>query len=199
MNAVEWISYRPGVALAGLWGLWALSWLAAAAWSSRAEKRVGLGKELWYRLVLIAGGLLFAVPSRRPGQIRLWPPMNLSAVWVCIAVALIGFAFTWWARIYLGDLWSGWVTKKVDHRVIDTGPYAIVRHPIYTGLLLAVFATMVAKGTLFGLIGAVIIAIGIWMKARLEEQFLRGELGTAAYDSYRQRVPMLIPFGPKSA
>jgi protein-S-isoprenylcysteine O-methyltransferase Ste14 len=56
--------------------------------------------------------------------------MNLSAVWVCIAVALIGFAFTCWARIYLGDLWSGWVTKKGDHRVIDTGPYAIVRHPI---------------------------------------------------------------------
>jgi protein-S-isoprenylcysteine O-methyltransferase Ste14 len=68
-----------------------------------------------------------------------------------------------------------------------------------TGLLLAVFATMVAKGTLFGLISAVIIATGIWMKARLEEQFLRGELGAGAYDSYPLHEPMLLPFGPKSA
>lgn len=82
---------------------------------------------------------------------------------------------------------------------MDSGPYGIVRHPIYTGLLLAVLATMVAKGTVFGLIGSLVIALGIWMKARLEEQFLRGELGSEAYDSYRRRVPMLVPFGPKSA
>ena len=125
--------------------------------------------------------------------------MNLPAVWACIAVTAMGCAFAWWARIHLGDLWSGWVTKKADHRVVDTGPYAIVRHPIYTGILLGVIATMIAKGTVLGLVGAVIIVAGMWMKARLEERFLREELGADAYDSYRRRVPMLIPFGPKSA
>jgi protein-S-isoprenylcysteine O-methyltransferase Ste14 len=199
MHWIDWLYYRPGLVLLNLWIAWGISWLAAAVWSSRAEKRVSLGEELWYRIVLFAGGLIFAIPSSRPGQIRLWPLMSLPAVWACIAVAVIGFAFTWWARIYLGELWSGWITKKADHRIVDSGPYGIVRHPIYTGLLLAVLATMVAKGTLFGLIGALIITVGIWMKARLEERFLRGELGADAYDSYRQRVPMLIPFGPKSA
>lgn len=199
MHAIHWIYYRPGLALAALWVIWAASWLAAAIWSSRAEKSAGFGDELWYRLVLIAGGVIFAIPSHRPGQIRLWPLVNLPAVWACIAAAAIGFAFTWWARIHLGDLWSGRVTKKTDHRIVDTGPYRIVRHPIYTGLLLAVSATMVAKGTLTGLVGALIIIIGIWMKARLEERFLRQELGPEQYDAYRQRVPMLVPFGRRTA
>jgi protein-S-isoprenylcysteine O-methyltransferase Ste14 len=71
-----------------------------------------------------------------------------------------------------------------------------VRHPIYTGLLLSVLATGVIKGTIPGLVGAIIITIGLWMKARLEEQWLRDELGAAAYDTYRSRVPMLVPFLP---
>ena len=104
------------------------------------------------------------------------------------------------SRIYLGELWSGWITKKADHRIVDSGPYGIVRHPIYTGLLLAVLATMVAKGTLFGLIGALIITVGIWMKARLEEQFLRGEVWARSLTILTaSALPMLIPFGPKSA
>jgi protein-S-isoprenylcysteine O-methyltransferase Ste14 len=194
---MDWIYYRPGLALIAVWVIWALSWIAAMPWSSRAEKRPGFGKELWYRIVLIIGGVIFAVPSDRPDQIRLWPLMNLPAVWACVAVTAFGCLFAWWARIYLGDLWSGWVTKKADHRIVDTGPYGIVRHPIYTGILIGVLATMVAKGTVMGLIGAVIIIIGLWMKARLEEKFLRSELGADAYDDYRRRVPMLVPFGPK--
>jgi protein-S-isoprenylcysteine O-methyltransferase Ste14 len=107
---------------------------------------------------------------------------------------VVGFAFCWWARIHLGKLWSGIITRKTDHRIVDTGPYGLVRHPIYTGLLLAILATMVAKGTIIGIAGAAVIATGIYMKARLEERFLRQELGPAAYDEYAGRVPMLVPF-----
>jgi len=82
--------------------------------------------------------------------------------------------------------------------VVDRGPYGIVRHPIYTGILLSVFATAAVKGTVLGLAGAAIITLGIWMKARLEERWLREQLGADAYDSYRRRVPMLLPFGPKA-
>jgi protein-S-isoprenylcysteine O-methyltransferase Ste14 len=192
------IYYHPGLVLFNLWGAWALSWLAAAWWSRRTEKRIVFRRELPYRAVLLIGGVLFFIPhDSRYRLMRLWDLMSYEAVWICIAFAAAGFAFCWWARIYLGNLWSGSITKKGDHRVVDTGPYALVRHPIYTGILLAVLATMIAKGTLLGLIGAIIIAIGIWMKARLEENFLREELGAEAYDSYRRRVPMLVPFGPK--
>jgi len=66
---------------------------------------------------------------------------------------------------------------------------------IYTGLLLAILATMAAKGTVWGIAGAILLTIGIVMKARLEERFLRSELGTA-YDDYAGRIPMLVPFAP---
>jgi protein-S-isoprenylcysteine O-methyltransferase Ste14 len=181
--------------LAGLWIGFALSWLAAASWSSAPAKRAGFTREMTYRIVLLIGGIAFFIPAHGyEGPLRLWYPTRDEA---CVGLTVLGFAFAWWARIYLGSLWSGQVTTKADHRVVDRGPYGLVRHPIYTGILLAVFATAAAKGTVPGLAGAALITLGIWMKARLEERWLREQLGADAYDTYRQRVPMLVPFGPK--
>jgi protein-S-isoprenylcysteine O-methyltransferase Ste14 len=104
-----------------------------------------------------------------------------------------GILFTWWARIHIGRLWSGSITRKEDHHVVDTGPYALVRHPIYTGLILALLATAAAQATANALAGAVLLNVGFWLKARAEERFLMAELGADAYDAYRRRVPMLVP------
>ena len=189
----------PDIALGLLWIVWFASWIAAAFWSRSTERRPGFGSEALYRIVTIAGAvMLFPSTRLHPGLIRFWYTSD-TAAWALVGVAFCGFLFTWWARIHLGSLWSGWVTKKADHRVVDTGPYAIVRHPIYTGLLLGVFATAAMKGTLLALAGAGVMTIGFWIKARLEERFLRQELGAGDYDAYRRRVPMLIPFGPKAA
>ena len=122
---------------------------------------------------------------------RLW---SRQLGWALVAVAILGFAFAWWARIALGRLWSGTITRKDDHRILDTGPYGIVRHPIYTGLLLAVFATVAIKGEAPALAGGAPLLLGWTVKARIEEGFLSRELGAENYDAYRQRVPMLIPF-----
>jgi protein-S-isoprenylcysteine O-methyltransferase Ste14 len=188
---------RPGLVIIALWIGWALSWAAAAGWSNRTQKTVGMRAEASYRAVLAVGGVLFAVPAHGyDGVLRLWHVDALVA-WICVGVIAAGFAFCWWARIHLGLLWSGQITRKADHRVVDTGPYRIVRHPIYTGVIVAVLATMAAKGTLLALVGGALIWVGLWMKARLEEGWLRQELGPEAYDAYRRRVPMLVPFGPK--
>jgi protein-S-isoprenylcysteine O-methyltransferase Ste14 len=185
---------RPGFAIILLWALFALSWLVAAWWSAPTDKHIGFRAEVSYRAVLLIGGLIFAVPAHNyHGPLRLWVVTPMQA-WICAAAIALGFAFSWWARVSLGPLWSGNVARKDDHRVIDTGPYAIVRHPIYTGILLAVFATCAAKGTVWGIIGAVIIAVGLWMKARLEEKWLSRELDPGAYDAYRRRVSMLVPW-----
>ena len=182
---------RPGLAIMILWGAWILSWLAAMVWSARAEKRASFRTELSYRVVLVLGALIFLVPAHGYyGPLRFWY-IGWVGAWICTALIALGFAFTWWARIHLGTLWSGSITKKASHRIVDTGPYAIVRHPIYTGLLLAVLATAAAKGTLFGIVGALLITVGLWMKARFEERWLSQELGAAAYDVYRHKVPML--------
>ncbi|QKD06392.1 isoprenylcysteine carboxylmethyltransferase family protein [Mesorhizobium loti R88b] len=186
---------RPGTAMVLLWLIWVVSWAAAAFWADQAQKRAGFRAEAPYRAVLVLGIILFFIPAHGyVGRFRLWFP-SLAEAWICVVLVAIGLAFSWWARLHLGRLWSGTVTAKAEHRVIDTGPYGLVRHPIYTGLLLGLLATMAAKGTIWGVAGAILLVIGIVMKAKLEERFLRGELGSA-YDDYARRVPMLVPFAP---
>jgi protein-S-isoprenylcysteine O-methyltransferase Ste14 len=180
------------------WGVWTLSWIAAAFWADRAERRPPRREEWLYRVVTLAGTFLLfrsAFPHSRV-FFRLWR-LDESAQWTLFWVALVGLAFTWWARIHLGRLWSSSVTRKADHRIVDSGPYGIVRHPIYTGILLAAAATAVEEGTARGVTGVLLFALGFWIKARLEEQFLIEQLGAADYDAYRRRIPMLIPFGPR--
>lgn len=77
----------------------------------------------------------------------------------------------------------------------DSGPYAIVRHPIYSGLLLSLLATAAAKGTVLGIVGFAFLLVGTGLKARMEERWLAQQLGADAYGDYRRRVPMLLPFG----
>jgi protein-S-isoprenylcysteine O-methyltransferase Ste14 len=181
-----------------IWSAWALSWWPAAIWSSRAASRVSMAEQLPYRLLAISGFILLFGFNVRPsyhGPLRLWT-LPSDAGWVMAALCLAGFAFAWWARLHLGRLWSGFVTRKADHRIIDSGPYGIVRHPIYTGIIVAAIAMAIAKGTVYAVAGALLGILSFWVKARLEEKFLRDQLGPETYDAYRRRVPMLIPFAP---
>ena len=127
------------------------------------------------------------------GERRLWH-VGYGGGYALAGVALAGILFTWWGRIHLGRLWSSAITRKEGHRVVDSGPYAIVRHPIYTGLIAAIVATAAAQATVSGLIGAALVAVGLGLKARAEERFLTAELGPEAYGPYCRRVPMLVPF-----
>jgi protein-S-isoprenylcysteine O-methyltransferase Ste14 len=179
------------------WGIWLLSWIAAAFWSSKATARSSAREGFTYGIPVFVGAwLLFAGTSRLLHAGRLWDvgyDGALTLAWLTIPC----FLFAWWARVHLGDLWSAQVTRKDDHRVVDTGPYAIVRHPIYTGLIGATLLTAAAKSTAPGIVGAALITLGLWLKARLEERFLSEELGSDAYAAYRRRVPMLVPFAPR--
>jgi len=187
---------RPGPVIIAEWIVFAASWLLAAAWRRPVRQRLGIKRELTYRAILIVGGLVSLIPSHGyEGPLRLWHVDAIQA-WLCVLLIAAGFLFSWWARVHLGDLWSGQITTKDGHTLIDTGPYALVRHPIYTGILMAVYATAVAKGTIPGLIGLILITAGLWIKATLEERWLSTELQDEAYRRYRRRVPMLIPFMP---
>ncbi|MFM9863302.1 MAG: methyltransferase family protein, partial [Micropepsaceae bacterium] len=126
------------------------------------------------------------------GFAQLWDLPN-AALWGAALLAAAGLALMWWARLHLGVLWSSGVTRKEDHKLIDSGPYGFVRHPIYAGLLLLTVALLLISGRTFGVMGFGFVVVGLFLKARLEERFLREELGTEVYGAYAKRVPMLVP------
>lgn len=182
---------QAGVGLA--WGAWGLSWLAAGWWSGPTVSTPAAGRELWARLPLLIGFLLLFgfYPWADAIEAPLWH-IGTAAGWALVALAGLGFLFAWWARLYLGHLWSSRITRKAGHRVVDSGPYRLVRHPIYTGIIVAGFATATLRGTAGAFVGAAVLTLGWYLKARLEEEFLREELPD--YGSYARRVPMLVPF-----
>ena len=185
----------PTSACGLLWDLWIVSWGIAAVWSRRAVARPAALDEIVHWLPTVVGFGLLAFGSVGTHFRPLWisPP---AAGWTMAGACAAGLAFTWWARIWLGSLWSGSVSRKNDHTVIQTGPYRWVRHPIYTGLILGAFAQAAAIGQAPNLLGAALMTLGLWLKARLEERFLGRELGADAYGDYRRRTPMLVPFWP---
>ena len=184
---------RPSIIFAIIWIAWGVSWIAAAFWSNRTAKRAATS-DVWAAYVLIlAGGVLLAHSTRRLlHEPRLWH-VGYGGAYALAGLTLAGVLFAWWARIHLGRLWSGTITLKVGHHVVDTGPYGLVRHPIYAGLIVSLVATAAAQATATGLMGAALIVAGLWLKARAEERFLTTELDADAYGAYRRRVPMLIP------
>jgi protein-S-isoprenylcysteine O-methyltransferase Ste14 len=178
-----------------LWGAWSVSWIVAMFWSSRTETRDRIVPELFFRALLYGGILLFAFPPTDHyfAQTQLWHVSDAPS-WILVALTAAGLLFTWWARIHLGRLWSDRVVTKADHHVVDTGPYRLVRHPIYLGLILAGFSTAIEGGTSLALFGAAIVTVAFYMKARREERFLRAELGENVYTPYARKTAMLVPF-----
>jgi protein-S-isoprenylcysteine O-methyltransferase Ste14 len=125
--------------------------------------------QIVYRLLAGLGAvLLFGMyrPDLRAEMILWRTPIALA--WAAVAGVVAGLLFTWWARIHLGRLWSSSVSRKADHHVVDTGPYGIVRHPIYTGIILASVATAAMRGTALAWLGACVMTVGWVIKARLE-------------------------------
>ncbi|MGC2638092.1 MAG: isoprenylcysteine carboxylmethyltransferase family protein [Acidobacteriaceae bacterium] len=120
-------------------------------------------------------------------------PQGLATFWVGAAVTVAGLAFAVWARQHLGANWSRSVTIKQDHQLIVSGPYALVRHPIYTGILTGFLGSAIASGQVRAAIAFVLVSGALWYKLRMEEQWMRGQFG-ASYDDYAQRVAALVPF-----
>jgi protein-S-isoprenylcysteine O-methyltransferase Ste14 len=184
----------PSQSFAIIWIGWLVSWMAAAFWSGRTEKRVATPSVGVYRAAILAGAILLTPwAARTAAEKHIWD-VGEAGAHALAGLTLAGILFAWWARIHLGRLWSSAITRKEDHRVVDTGPYALVRHPIYTGLIAAILATAIAEGTATALAGAALVTFGLWLKARTEERFLKAELGQDAYGAYCRRVPMLVPF-----
>ncbi len=144
--------------------------------------------------MLIVAGFFFAFSPRLLGLSTLIVPQSALFGWLGAALNLAGIAFAIWARLTLGRNWSGGVAvAKEGHELIQTGPYAIVRHPIYTGLLLGLLGTVLTRGTVASFIGFAAVAIGFTVRVLIEDRLMSREFG-AVHEAYRQRTYKLIPF-----
>lgn len=123
---------------------------------------------------------------------RLWPQGRLP-FWAGIVITVAGLMFSIWARVHLGRNWSRSVTIKEGHELIVTGPYGLVRHPIYTGILVGFLGTALALAEVRGLLACLLVALALWLKLRLEERWMRTQFG-ASYESYSSRVAALVPY-----
>ena len=176
-----------------LWLVWLLGWLLAAGWTARTVAHQSLAPRLAHSVFVWLGAalLFFHLTLGAPFQVNLLPNSEWVG-WGGVILVFLGLGFAGWARYYLGRLWSGSVTLKADHVIVQTGPYAMTRHPIYTGLLLALIGTALVRGTIASLLGVVSIVIGIVLKIRQEESLLIEHFGEG-YREYQSQVPALVP------
>lgn len=178
-----------------VWLTWCVAWVVFSRnVKDTVRRQATLPRLLNTALLFCAFLLLWPVPLAMPALTARFLPRSQWQFWVPVgaALTLVGLLFTVWARVYLGRNWSGVAAVKADHELVTGGPYALVRHPIYTGLLLAVVGTALATGEWRAALSVVLALIAIVHRIIVEEGFMRQQFG-AAYADYALRVRALLP------
>jgi len=182
-----------GQSIEGLWIVFAVVWLVSAFKRKRTKQRESAAQRLTYVLPIFLGWFImngYLVPGHW-FRTRFLPGTDTVA-WTGVALAALGIAFAFWARFHLGSNWSGVVTLKENHELIRSGPYRTVRHPIYSGILLALIGTAVAIGEMRALVAVAVIWLSFYIKARREESLLSREFGPR-FAEHQQHTGMFFP------
>jgi protein-S-isoprenylcysteine O-methyltransferase Ste14 len=176
-----------------LWVLFGFYWLVSALKRKKTKRRETWGQRFLYMLPLLAAAELLVRPEAHYKWLGArFVPLNPAVEWAGVLLTAAGVAVAFWARWHLGANWSGVVTLKEGHELIRTGPYRNIRHPIYTGILLALFGTVVATGELRGLLAVAIAWLSFYWKARREESFLSQEFGEK-FAAHAKQTGMFLP------
>jgi len=190
------MSHFSGLFILWCWALFFL-FIALSAFSVKRTVEIARGwKWSWLAMIPLAAALLFR------GHVRLWPAGALGmTLWrrtpgvgaVAALLALLGLVMALWGRIALGRNWNIHPGLKENHEFIERGPYACVRHPMYSGLCLMLLGTVIWFGNGAGFIFFLACFLGTWWKLRAEEKLLTKQFGEG-YLQYKARVKALIPF-----
>lgn len=181
-----------GLIIGGLWLAWSIYWMTVARGDKAVARVEDVKSRLAYSIPIWVGFGLIVFPRLLRGWFitPLWPPQTLGFV-IAVALVVAGLGFTIWARVHLAENWSVLVTVKEGHELIRTGPYGLVRHPIYTGIVTAVLGSAVLMDRPQAFAGFVMLAAGLIVKLRTEENFMEQQFG-AAYLDYKSKVKALI-------
>jgi protein-S-isoprenylcysteine O-methyltransferase Ste14 len=176
-----------------LWLIFCLYWVIGALRVKRTQHMEPAGQRFGTVAVLAVAAILIFARRVNLGVLdRRFIPDNAAIKAASIVLVAIGVAVAIWARRHIGQFWSSRVALKEDHQLIQSGPYARVRHPIYSGMLLAMIGTALFIGEGRAIVGVLLVFVAHWHKARREEKLLASQFGTA-YEEYCGRTGSLIP------
>jgi protein-S-isoprenylcysteine O-methyltransferase Ste14 len=187
------MNFNPDSALGLAWLVFLGYWLIARFSVNRME-RPEPGGTLILRILIMAGAywLLFQQDPRFGILNRRFIPQDDRIVLAGVLLTWSGVAFAIWARYHLGKFWSATVALREGHQLIRSGPYANIRHPIYTGMLTAVLGTTLAVGRYRALIAFVVILAAFIAKSRQEEKLLDAQFGPA-FEQHRRHTGFFLP------
>jgi protein-S-isoprenylcysteine O-methyltransferase Ste14 len=188
------LSFFQHNTLAMIWTVFWVLWVLPAIFGKRTIHRQSSGSRI-LQLGLMVAAYILIINSELPWGFlnqRLVPESRPAAM-VGYGLLLAGMLFAGWARFSLGGNWSSSVTLKQDHTLVRSGPYRIVRHPIYTGLLVALLGTAIALGPLRCFVGVALAAVGWKIKSITEEALMMQQFGDQ-YTRYRLQVKALVPY-----
>jgi protein-S-isoprenylcysteine O-methyltransferase Ste14 len=188
--------FSPRQCINALWILFALYWLVSALKRKKTKRRETWGQRLRYSLPLVAAFYFLSRPAAHYGWLGVrFVPYSPAVEWLGVLLTAVGVGAAIWARWHLGSNWSGVVTLKEGHELIRSGPYRNIRHPIYTGILLAALGTAVTVGEVRGLLAVGVAWLCFYAKARREESFLNQEFGPR-FAEHRRGTGMFLPRFP---
>jgi protein-S-isoprenylcysteine O-methyltransferase Ste14 len=177
-----------------VWVAFIVYWRIRAAGTKPTQRLEPAATRILRALVLlIVIILLVATRIPLPWLYRQLWPLGLWPFWIGAAVTVAGLLFAIWARQHLAGNWSSDVTIKQGHELITTGPYTVVRHPIYTGILTGFLGTAIALSQVRGVVGFALMFLAFWPKLRTEEKWMRSQFGEA-YAVYARKTPSLVPY-----
>ncbi|HUA01239.1 MAG TPA: isoprenylcysteine carboxylmethyltransferase family protein [Candidatus Aquilonibacter sp.] len=175
------------------WLIFLFYWLVASFSAKKIERHEPSGEKfLRIGATLVSWFLLYSADPRFGVLNRRFVPWHYWIFWTGAALTWAGVAFAIWARNHIGRYWSASVALKADHELIRTGPYSRIRHPIYTGVLLAIAGTALAIGRYRGIVAFLIILVGFIWKSKREETLLAGQFG-AAFEEHRRHTGFFLP------
>ncbi|SON54635.1 putative protein-S-isoprenylcysteine methyltransferase [Hartmannibacter diazotrophicus] len=183
------------VSPAAAWIVFVVFWMWSARESKPRQARHGSTMaRLFLLLRFVAVAVLFLPLPFYAGTWLDWSvfPHGVPILALGAALTVAGIAFACWARVHIGRNWSGEVDFKQGHELVMSGPYRFVRHPIYTGLLLAFVGTALSLGAVRGFVALAIVLITFWRKLQVEERWMTQHFGSA-YETYKARTKALIP------
>lgn len=179
--------------IVGCWITFLVVWVIHARRVKAVAEKQGPLSALAHRIPVGLGWWMLAYP-RWPAPMN-WLIVSHTALILALgtAVCIYGLAFTIWARRTLAGNWSSDVTFKQGHELVRTGPYRLVRHPIYTGLLIMSLGTAIVVGQLHCWLSIPVSLFGFWIKLSQEERLLLRHF-PGEYPAYQKQVKALLPF-----